>query len=52
LAWTGLALTLLVVLLYLPILLIAPPAQLLEGVNYVGDTLLFAGAVLCMAGAV
>jgi uncharacterized membrane protein len=52
LTWTGLALTLLVVLLYVPILLIAHPAGLLEAVNYVGDTLLFAGAVLCVAGSV
>jgi uncharacterized membrane protein len=52
LACAGIALTLLVVLLYLPILLMAQPAGLLEAVNYVGDTLLFAGAVLCMAGAV
>jgi uncharacterized membrane protein len=51
LTWTGLALTLLVVLLYLPILAAARPAGLLEAVNYVGDTLLFAGAVLCVAGA-
>jgi uncharacterized membrane protein len=52
LAWTGLALTLLVVLLYLPILAVAQPAGLLEAVNYVADTLLFGGAVLCVAGAV
>ncbi len=52
LAWLGLGVTLLVVLLYLPILAVAKPAGLLEAVNYVGDTLLFAGAVLSMAGAV
>jgi uncharacterized membrane protein len=49
-AWLGLVLTLLVLLLYLPILAIAKPAELNEALNYVGDTLLFAGAVLCMAG--
>jgi len=49
-AWLGLVVTLLVLLLYLPILAIAKPADLTEALNYVGDTLLFAGAVLCMAG--
>jgi len=49
-ACLGLVVTLLVLLLYLPILAIANPAELTEALNYVGDTLLFAGAVLCMAG--
>jgi uncharacterized membrane protein len=47
--WLGLVVTLLVVLLYLPILAIAKPPELNEAVNYVADTLLFAGAVLCAA---
>jgi uncharacterized membrane protein len=47
----GLMMTLLTVFLYLPILLMASgvPA-VLEGANYVWDTLLFAGAVLLVAG--
>jgi hypothetical protein len=46
----GLVMTLLTVVLYLPILLMASgvPA-VLEGANYVWDTLLFAGAVLLVA---
>jgi uncharacterized membrane protein len=48
--WLGLVVTLLVILLYLPILAIAKPPALNEAVNYVADTLLFAGAVLCAAG--
>ncbi|NYF52052.1 hypothetical protein [Tunturiibacter gelidoferens] len=46
----GLVMTLLTVVLYLPILLMAsgPPA-VLEGANYVWDTLLFGGAVLLVA---
>jgi uncharacterized membrane protein len=49
-AWAGLVLTLLVVFLYLPILAMArqTPAMI-EGLNYVADTLLFAGTVLCVA---
>ncbi|MBB5315851.1 DoxX family protein [Tunturibacter empetritectus] len=48
----GLVMTLLTVFLYLPILLMASgvPA-VLEGANYVWDTLLFGGAVLLVAGA-
>jgi hypothetical protein len=46
----GLVMTLLTLFLYLPILLMASgvPA-VLEGANYVWDTLLFAGAVLLVA---
>jgi uncharacterized membrane protein YphA (DoxX/SURF4 family) len=46
----GLVMTLLTLFLYLPILLMAsgPPA-VLEGANYVWDTLLFAGTVLLVA---
>jgi uncharacterized membrane protein YphA (DoxX/SURF4 family) len=49
-AVVGLVMTLLTLFLYLPILLMAsgPPA-VLEGLNYVWDTLLFAGAVLLVA---
>jgi uncharacterized membrane protein YphA (DoxX/SURF4 family) len=46
----GLVMTLLTLFLYLPILLMASGAPaVLEGANYVWDTLLFAGAVLLVA---
>ena len=45
----GLLVTLLVAFLYLPIFLTAAPAGLMEGINYVADTLLFAGTVLLAA---
>ena len=49
-AWVGLVLTLLTLFLYLPILAMArQPSAMLEAMNYVADTLLFAGAVLCVA---
>jgi uncharacterized membrane protein len=48
----GLLMALLTLLLYVPILAMASqPAQMLEGINYVADTLLFAGAALLVAGA-
>jgi uncharacterized membrane protein len=48
-AWIGLVITLLTVFLYLPILVIAKPPAMTEALNYVADTLLFAGTVLCLA---
>jgi uncharacterized membrane protein YphA (DoxX/SURF4 family) len=46
----GLVMTLLTLLLYTPLLAIASgPAQITEGVNYVADTLLYAGTVLLLA---
>ena len=42
----GLLITLLVVFLYLPIFLAAPRPMLLEGINYLADTMLFGGTVL------
>jgi uncharacterized membrane protein YphA (DoxX/SURF4 family) len=49
-AAVGLVMTLLTLFLYLPILLMASGAPaVLEGANYVWDTLLFAGAVLLVA---
>ncbi len=51
-AFVGLWVTLLAVLLYLPIFLTDPPQALLEGVNYVADTLLFAGTTLLLAYAI
>jgi uncharacterized membrane protein len=49
--WAGLVITVLTWFLYLPILAMASqPSELTEGVNYVADTLLFAGTILCVAG--
>jgi len=45
----GSLIALLVLFLYLPIFLTAPRPALLEGINYVADTLLFAGIVLLAA---
>ncbi|MGA3213006.1 MAG: hypothetical protein ABSD20_17005 [Terriglobales bacterium] len=45
----GSLITLLVLFLYLPIFLTAAQPALLEGMNYVADTLLFAGTVLLAA---
>jgi uncharacterized membrane protein len=48
----GLLMAILTLLLYVPILAMASqPPQILEGINYVADTLLFAGAALLVAGA-
>lgn len=48
-ASVGLWVTLLTVFLYLPIFLMDPPDLLVEGANYVFDTLLFAGTILLLA---
>ena len=49
-ACIGLLMTVLTVCLYLPILAQGgPPSDLIVGVNYVADTLLFAGTVLVLA---
>jgi len=49
-AFVGLTMTVLTVVLYMPILCMdRGPAQLIVGVNYVADTLLFGGAALLMA---
>jgi uncharacterized membrane protein len=48
-ALLGSLIALLVLFLYLPIFLTAAQPALLEGINYVADTLLFAGAVLLAA---
>lgn len=39
-----------VALIYLPILAAAPPKELVEELNYIGDTTLFAGTVLLAPG--
>jgi uncharacterized membrane protein YphA (DoxX/SURF4 family) len=49
----GLLMTILTLLLYVPILILAiasQPSQINEEINYVADTLLFAGAALLVAG--
>lgn len=45
----GLFLFLLVIVVYVPIT-IAEPLVIDNGLNYLGDTLMFSGAVLCLAG--
>jgi uncharacterized membrane protein len=48
----GLVMAILTLLLYVPLLVMASQSsQVLEGINYVADTLLFAGAALLVAGA-
>jgi uncharacterized membrane protein len=48
----GIVLALLVLLMYLPILAAAPPSGLVEALNYIGDTTLFAGTIMLAAGAI
>jgi uncharacterized membrane protein len=49
-AWTGLLVTLLVLFVYAPMLPIASkPPEMTEAINYIADTLLFAGALLVVA---
>lgn len=51
-AWVGALMTLLTVCLYVPILAVArDPAQMVEALNFVFDTLLFGGTALLVAGA-
>jgi uncharacterized membrane protein len=47
----GIVLALLVIFMYLPILFAAPPTGLVEALNYIGDTTLFAGTIMLAAGA-
>jgi uncharacterized membrane protein len=47
----GIVLALLVLFMYLPILATAPSSELVEALNYIGDTTLFAGTVMLAAGA-
>ena len=50
--WAGLLIALEVLFIYLPLLpLAAQPSQMNEATNYIGDTLLFAGTILLLAGA-
>jgi hypothetical protein len=50
-AIAGTAATALTIFFYLPIFVVDPPALRLEGVNYIWDTLLFAGTLLMLAAA-
>jgi uncharacterized membrane protein len=51
-AWTGSFITLLVVVVYAPMLAVAStPPQMTEAINYIFDTMLFAGTLLVMARA-
>jgi len=51
-AWLGLWMVVLTLILYLPIFLMSSGGmQLIEGVNYIFDTLLFAGTILLLASA-
>jgi uncharacterized membrane protein YphA (DoxX/SURF4 family) len=50
--WIALLMTLVAVFLHLPILVLTrDPSQMTEAINYVADTLLFAGTALLLAGA-
>lgn len=50
--WLGVEITLIVLLINLPMRVVAStPVEVITGVNYVGDTLLFAGAIFLVAGA-
>ena len=51
-ASVGLVMTLITLLLYTPILAMATKPQIIEGVNYVADTLFFGGTVLFLALAI
>jgi hypothetical protein len=48
----GAVLMIMVLFIYFPILAAAPPNELVEALNYIGDTTLFAGTVLLAAGAI
>ncbi|MGC9998209.1 MAG: hypothetical protein ABSE79_23075 [Terriglobia bacterium] len=51
--WLGLAVTLVVVFYYLPMIVPAKlPSQLNTAVDYIADTLLFAGSIFLLAGAI
>jgi hypothetical protein len=51
--WLGIAITLVLLLLYTPLLVVAAkPEEVINAVNYVFDTLLFAGSIFLMAEAI
>lgn len=49
--WLGIELALMVLLIYLPVLAAAQPKELVEALNYIGDTMLFAGTIFLAASA-
>ena len=50
--WLGLAITVVVLLIYTPLLVVAAkPSEMITAVNYIADTLLFAGCIFLLAGA-
>ena len=50
--WLGAAVTLVVVLIYSPLLVVAVrPSEMIEALNYIFDTLLFAGSIFLLAAA-
>jgi uncharacterized membrane protein len=49
-AWLGIVVIVLCILIYLPITL-AKPSDIANGLNYLADTLAYAGAMLALAGA-
>ena len=52
-AWLGMAVTVVVIIIYVPMIVPAHgTAEVVEAINYVADTLLFAGTALTMAEAV
>jgi uncharacterized membrane protein len=51
--WLGVAITLVVAFIYLPMLVVAAqPSEMNTAVNYIADTLLFAGSIFLLAGAI
>jgi uncharacterized membrane protein len=52
-AWLGVVTTVMVIALYVPLFVVArKPMEVITAINYIADTLLFAGSVMFLAGAV
>jgi uncharacterized membrane protein len=50
--WLGIAITLVVLLIYTPLLVVAAkPSEMTTAINYIADTLLFAGSIFLLARA-
>jgi len=51
--WLAVVTTVLVILLYVPMFVVArKPADVITAINYIADTLLFAGSIMLLADAV
>ena len=51
--WAGAVTTVMVILLYVPLFVAArKPLEVITAINYIGDTLLFAGSILLLAAAI